>query len=59
MSDKGDLIGEVAIIQCGPFAVEVRVLDHKFSYGHDRYLVTPVAGSGQAWVEKMTPKEED
>jgi hypothetical protein len=31
-------------------AFAVRVLDTKTAYGADRVLVTPVAGSGEAWV---------
>ena len=33
--------------------IKVDVLDYKFSYGSDRWLVRPVAGSGQAWVQKI------
>ena len=30
-------------------------LDFKQSYGNDRWLVEPVAGSGRAWVETIKP----
>ena len=33
------------------------VRDFKQSYGKDRWLVEPVAGSGSTWVEKITPKK--
>ena len=30
--------------------VQVRILDAKTAYGNARYLITPVSGSGQTWV---------
>ena len=36
--------------------MEVRVLEHKFSYGKDRFRVSPVAGQGETWVENITLK---
>jgi len=35
------------------FYVRVRVLDHKFTYGRNRYLVEPVEGIGQTWCEGL------
>ncbi len=34
--------------------VEVTVKDVKTSYGQNRFLVTPIAGKGEAWVENIT-----
>lgn len=31
--------------------VECEVIDYKYRFGHERYLVTPVAGSGEMWVQ--------
>ena len=31
--------------------IKVEILDYKNSYGKDRYLVTPLEGSGKVWVE--------
>lgn len=38
------------------FQVEVKILDIKYSYGNKRYLVTPIKGSGEGWVEKIILK---
>jgi len=52
MKDKLAKIGKTAELrtQWG-FVVEVRILDYKRSYGRDRWLVEPVSGYGNAWVE--------
>ena len=34
--------------------IEVKILDYKKAYGKERFLVTPVAGSGEKWVEEVT-----
>lgn len=31
--------------------IDVRILDNKSSYGNERYLVTPLKGTGQIWVD--------
>ena len=41
-------------VQHGFLTFKVWVLSEKLSYGHERYLVTPVAGSGQGYVEDVT-----
>lgn len=38
--------------------VLVRVVDYKESYGVPRWLVTPISGTGQAWIEQE-PVEKD
>lgn len=35
------------------FLIKVKVLDYKNSYGRHRWLVTPLAGSGEEWVENI------
>lgn len=37
----------------GGLNVKVIILDIKRSYGKTRYLVTPVEGNGQIWVENI------
>lgn len=37
--------------------VEVKITDVKQVYGNDRYLVTPVAGIGETWVQDITINE--
>lgn len=34
-------------------AFEVKILDIKSSYGKVRYLVVPIAGTGERWVEEV------
>jgi hypothetical protein len=55
-AQKAALIGKRATIKTtlpAGLTIKVHVLDYKFSYGNDRWLVRPVAGSGQAWVQKI------
>ena len=42
------------IVIIGGMMVDVKIKDVKNSYGRTRYLVTPVQGSGEAWVENIT-----
>ena len=55
-ANKAVLIGKRAKIKTTlptGLTIKVDVLDYKFSYGNDRWLVRPVGGSGQAWVQKI------
>lgn len=47
------VVGKRATTQLGGLVVEVEVLNYKQSYGNDRWLVTPVAGMGEVWVESI------
>ena len=60
MSLKSKLaqIDKRATTKIGDLTIEVIVRDFKQSYGNDRWLVEPVAGSGSTWVEKITPKKQ-
>jgi len=51
MKELIQAIGKKGLIQIGGLNVEVKVLDVKQSYGRDRYLVTPIAGNGEVWIE--------
>ena len=51
-------IDKPATIKCGDLTIDVIVRDFKQSYGNDRWLVEPVAGSGRAWVETISPKRQ-
>lgn len=49
---QAHLIGrEGALRVSAALAVAVRIVDVKFSYGNLRYLVAPIAGLGQEWVD--------
>lgn len=49
VSECAKLIGQVGSIYHNGLRVKVKVLDVKVSYGIVRYLVAPIAGTGQAW----------
>lgn len=46
--------GTIVIQAPKGISIEVEVLDFKVSYGQNRWLVKPVAGDGQCWVEQIT-----
>ena len=51
ISEAAKIIGQTKSIDLSGLIVEVKVLDYKNSYGKDRWLVTPISGSGEVWVE--------
>ena len=44
-------IGEKTLVSVGGLRVEVEIMDYKNSYGKDRWLVKPVSGEGEVWME--------
>lgn len=55
-AEKVALIGKRANIRTtlpAGLTIQVDVLDYKNSYGKDRWLIRPIAGTGQAWVQKI------
>lgn len=52
--DQAKTIGKKGTIRVGKtLVVDVKILDYKHSYGRDRWLITPVVGTGEAWVEDV------
>lgn len=51
------LIGKTASIKLDGLWVQVRILDIKYTWGRTRYLITPVAGGGEKWVENVSEIE--
>jgi hypothetical protein len=49
-------IGHVAELTADGIRVLVHIMDAKHVYGCTRYLVTPVSGSDQVWVDAMRVK---
>lgn len=43
-------IGKQGHLSIEKLSVMVHIMDTKVSYGTVRYLITPVSGSGQTWV---------
>lgn len=52
LKDKLSSIGKKGSISMDGLSIEVKVVDFKQSYGRDRWLVTPVSGKGQKWIEQ-------
>jgi hypothetical protein len=53
--DKPDLDtfrGRKGLIAVDDLMVEVKIADARLRFGHLDLLVTPVAGSGERWVEQ-------
>lgn len=46
-------VGKKGEVFAGGMTVKVEVKDVKQSYGRTRYLITPIAGSGEVWVENV------
>ena len=54
LKQKRALIGCRAFVTLGTLVFAVDIVDHKFSYGRDRWLVRPATGNGEAWVQAST-----
>jgi len=58
--DKEKFVGKKGTIDVvgardsGNITVEVKVVDVKNVYGRNLYQVTPIAGAGKVWKEKVT-----
>lgn len=57
-AEAKELMGKKAVYEfkCRPKGsvhVEVRIKDIKVSWGHSRFLIEPVAGQGELWVENL------
>ncbi len=50
-------VGKKATITVNGLIVDVKILAVKNSYGNIRYLITPVSGKGEVWVEKINIKK--
>lgn len=44
-------IGLAVPWRTGQLQVQVRIVDCKRSYGRVRYLITPIVGTGQQWIQ--------
>lgn len=49
-------VGKTATVNVGGLTVQVIIKDFKTSYGRERYLVSPIAGTGEVWTEKVEIK---
>lgn len=56
-------VPQVGTIIVKGLSIDVRILDRKTAFNKRRYLVTPVSGTGEIWVDivysvKNEPKKE-
>lgn len=53
LTEMVGIIGTTALVRVEgtTFSVPMTISDVKVSYGNKRYLVSPVGGTGQAWVD--------
>lgn len=42
-----------AYIEFKGLKIEIEVIGHKSSYGNERFLIKPVSGEGESWVENI------
>lgn len=47
-------VGKRGTIEANGLTINVKILDYKTAYGKERWLVAPVSGSGQVWVQTVT-----
>lgn len=47
-------VGKKGLVTLGGLEVEVKITDVKNVYGKNRFLIVPVAGKGEVWVEKVS-----
>lgn len=52
IKELAQAIGKTAYLRTESFQVKVTISDVKQAYGNTRYEVTPVSGSGVAWVDE-------
>ncbi len=58
--EKYARIGEVILVKFEQkLLVQCTIDDYKYSYGRDRWLISPIGGSGQIWIEndKISQKQ--
>ena len=58
IKEQSKLIGQVRVYKVdngsGTLSVKVTVKDIKSAYGRVRYLIEPVEGEGEMWVEQLS-----
>ncbi len=54
LSQLEDLRTKQVRYEINGLRINVKVLDAKLSYGNERYLITPLDGSGTIWVNQQS-----
>ena len=47
-----DRVGKQAAYNINGINVDIKIIDIRQVYGNTRYLITPLAGTGQIWVNE-------
>ena len=47
------ILNKEASINLNGLTIHVRIIDTKTVYGRDRFLVIPLQGEGEIWVENL------
>ncbi len=55
--ESSKYVGKEGVICIGKMCFDVKITDIKMAYGNTRFQVTPIAGEGSVWVEKVTLKK--
>jgi hypothetical protein len=61
VNELSKAVGKTALFQAGTLHFTCYVLDARFSYGKPQFLIRPVAGDGERWVEisSLVPNKLD
>lgn len=51
-------IGKIVAVELSNLIVYVEILNYKTSYGRHRWLVKPVSGSGEVWIQDVDFSKE-
>lgn len=52
VSELVSLIGKEVVLSTDGLKIKVKIKDARHAFGRTDVLVTPVAGSGEAWVSR-------
>ncbi len=52
--DSQFLLNKEATYRINGLQVRVKIVDVKLSYGQTRFLIQPVAGTGEVWVDQSS-----
>lgn len=56
IKELGKAIDTTALLSEGVLSFPVLIKDAKMAYGQARYLITPIGGKGEVWVNKERVK---
>jgi len=58
IKEQSKLIGQIKNYAVsngsGKMSVKVEILDVKSAYGRERFLIKPIKGEGEIWVEQLS-----